>query len=74
MNKKIIYTIVIAVAVLVFFWLNSSLRCGGLLQWVTRCSIEIPSNTNGIDQDLEGLDVNNLDTEFQQVDQELDTL
>ena len=63
-KKKIIY-IVIAVAVAAaFFWWWSS----------RQASVEAPLDTSDINQDLEGLDVNNLDNEFEQIDQELNNL
>lgn len=65
MNKKLYIIIaVIVVAALVGFW-----------WWSGRQSaIEAPLDTSDINRDLEGLDVNNLDAEFKQIDQELNNL
>lgn len=65
MNKKlyIIIAIIVAAALVGFWW------------WSSRQSVvEAPLDTSDINQDLEGLDVNNLDAEFKQIDQDLDTL
>ncbi|OGN05774.1 MAG: hypothetical protein A2750_04290 [Candidatus Yanofskybacteria bacterium RIFCSPHIGHO2_01_FULL_45_42] len=64
MNKKL-YIIIIAaiIAVLAFWW-----------QLSRRASVEAPLDTSDIDQNLEELEVNDLDKEFEGIDQELDTL
>lgn len=59
----IIIAIVVAAALVGFWW------------WSSRQSaVEAPLDTSDINQDLEGLDVDNLDAEFKQIDQDLDTL
>lgn len=65
MTKKLyIIIVVIVAAVLVVYW-----------RWsFKQLAIEAPLNTSDINLELEGLDVNNLDDEFEQIDQELDTL
>ena len=65
MNKKL-YTIIIIiiVAVVLQFWWWS----------VRQTAVEAPSDTSDINQDLEGLDVNSLDKEFEQVDRDLNNL
>jgi len=65
MNKKL-YTVIIIIivaAALVFWWWS-----------VRQISVEAPSDTSDINQDLEDLDVNSLDKEFEQVDQDLNNL
>lgn len=64
MNKKL-YTIVAIVAVLslIGFW-----------WWSSRQAVEEPLDTSDINQELEGLNVGDINTEFEQIDQELDTL
>ena len=65
MDKNKITYIVIAVAVVAaFFWWWSS----------RQARVEAPLDTSDINRELEGLDVNDLESEFQQKDQELDTL
>ena len=61
-KKSILIIVIIAVALLAFWW------------WSARQAVEAPPDAGDINQELEGLDVNNLDDEFQQIDQDLDTL
>lgn len=63
MTKKlyIIIAIVIVVA-LVGWW------------WSSRQAVQTPFDTSNINQELEDLDVGDINTEFKQIDQELDTL
>lgn len=65
MNNKKLYIIVIIVvaAVLAWWWWSSR-----------QAEVEAPLETSDINQELEGLDVNNLDAEFQQIDQDLNAL
>lgn len=70
-NKSTVLVIVLAVAVLAFiFW------------WISRAPeseqgavpTPIPTPADEILQEVEQLDTGNVDSEFQQIDQELDTL
>ena len=65
MNKKlyIIIIIVVVVAVLAWWWWSQR-----------RAEVGTPLDTSDINQELQGLDVNNLDAEFQQIDQDLQGL
>ena len=55
--------IAVVAAVLAFWW-QSSRQAG----------VGAPLDTSDIDQNLEELEVNDLDKEFEGIDQELDTL
>jgi len=66
MNKKLTFIIIVIVLVagLLYWWWSSG--------WLSR---RAPlNNTGDIERELNGLDVNNLDGEFKQIDQELNTL
>ena len=63
MNKKLYIIIIIVVAAVLAWW------------WSQRQAVvEAPSDTSDINQELEGLSPNNLDAEFQQIDQDLNAL
>jgi len=72
-NKHTMYiTIaVIAAAALAFFWWSQR---PGVGEPALTPTPEIPAELEAINQDLENLNLNDLDTEFQEIDQELDTL
>lgn len=61
--KKLYIIIAIIVAALVGFW-----------WWSSRQAVQTPFDTSNINQELEDLDVGDINTEFKQIDQELDTL
>ena len=64
MNKKKVYiVVVIAAAAALFLW-----------WWSSRQAVETPSDVSDINKELEGLNPNDLDKEFQQIDQDLNTL
>lgn len=65
MNKKsyIIIAIVAVVALVFWWWLFRQMNLA-----------ETPLEANDIEQELEGLDVNSLDSDFEQMDQELNSL
>lgn len=63
-NKNLYIIIAIVAAVALMFWLWSS----------KQASIKAPSDVSDINQDLEGLDINDQDSEFKQIDKELDVL
>ncbi|HXK41134.1 MAG TPA: hypothetical protein VJ046_03520 [Candidatus Paceibacterota bacterium] len=66
MDKNKITYIVIAVAVVAAFW---------WWWWSSRqARVEAPLDTSDINQELEGLDVNNLDAEFEEINKEIETL
>lgn len=62
MNKKTFIIIAIIVVVVVGFW------------WWSARQTEPETGVNDINLDLEALDINNLDAEFQQIDQDLKSL
>ena len=77
MNKKVLYVIVIIVVAVVvlalFLW--QSARCGYRSFWpLSRCIIETPLESGDINRDLDGLDLDGLDNEFDQVDRDLNSL
>ncbi|MBI4158344.1 MAG: hypothetical protein HY505_01870 [Candidatus Yanofskybacteria bacterium] len=63
MSKKVIWALVIAVVAAFFGW-----------WWSRQARIEAPLDASDINQELEGLDVNNLDAEFEEINKELETL
>ncbi|OGN02514.1 MAG: hypothetical protein A2655_02205 [Candidatus Yanofskybacteria bacterium RIFCSPHIGHO2_01_FULL_43_42] len=63
MNKKsYIIAAAVLIVVVVFWW------------WSRQANVETPLETNDINQELEGLDVNNLDDEFKEINKEVETL
>ena len=64
MSKKLIWGLVIIAVVAAFFWWWSS----------RQARVEAPLDTSDINQELEGLDVNNLDDEFEEINKEIETL
>ena len=62
MKKLYIIIIVVVAIVLVFWW------------WSSRQVSELPLSTDDLNKEVQELDVNNIDEEFQQIDQELENL
>ena len=62
MKKLYIIILVVVVAALAWWWSQR------------QAEVEAPLETSDINQELEGLDVNNLDAEFKQIDQDLNAL
>lgn len=63
MKKLYIIIVVVAVAALVYWWWSSK-----------QVSVPEPSDTSDINQELNALEVNDLDNEFEEINKDLETL
>jgi len=64
-NKKLILIIIVIAAASLFYW-----------WWSSKSGTPVPlaDELEGINQDLDQLNVNDLDKEFEQIDQDLNNL